>query len=150
MNILVVEDDTVFSSVISQLLRRWGHMVEVSITGKDALEKVKGEMFDLVLLDIYLPDTTGLELIPQLKDIRPKIGIVTMTGYSTEELEKEIRTMGIIYYMSKPFPNNELKEILDHIERKSGDTTWGPALQMKVNGVQVGQFLITPRESKVE
>jgi len=56
-----------------------------------------------MLLDIYLPDCKGHELIPKFKEARPDMGIVTITGYNTRELELEVRQQGILYYMVKPY-----------------------------------------------
>jgi response regulator of citrate/malate metabolism len=82
------------------------------------LAKVRKKIFDLVLLDLSLPDTRPQTLILKLKEFQPEIGIVTMTASNSKELENEIRTLGIIYYMSKPVDEEALKEILDHSSRK--------------------------------
>jgi len=120
MNILVVEDDSFIAEAIRENIKAWDHEVEISGTGKEALEKVKENAFDLVLLDIFLPDCKGHELIPQFKDKCPGMGIVAMTGYNTRELEWEVRQHGIIYYMIKPFEIKYLKPLLDHfLKRRS-------------------------------
>jgi len=103
---------------IAENIERWGHRVETAGTGEDALERVRQKRFDLVLLDIFLPDCKGHELIPQFKETWPETGVVTMTGYNTRDLEWEVRQHGIIYYMTKPFRMEELKEIFDHISKK--------------------------------
>ena len=118
MDVLVAENDVSVLLHIAELIKSWGHSAEKSETAQDALDKVKEKMFDLVLLDMSLPDMTTQDLIGKLKELRPDIGIVTMTETSTKELEKEIRTLGIVYYMSKPVSENVLKEILDHISLK--------------------------------
>ena len=69
MNVLVVEDDDSSAEPIAGIIKAWDHKVEVSGTGKDALEKARRKHFDLVLLDIFLPDCKGHDLIPQLRDI---------------------------------------------------------------------------------
>ena len=118
MNVLVVEDDDSNAEPIAGIIKAWDHKVEVSGTGKDALEKARRKHFDLVLLDIFLPDCKGHDLIPQLRDIWPDRGIVTMTGYNSRELELEVRQQRILYYMIKPFETKHLKTLLDHISRK--------------------------------
>ncbi len=118
MNVLVVEDDIVLASTIVQIIQRWGYLVDQSTTGEETLDKLSKKIFDVVLLDIFLPDTTAHDLIPKIKNFQPGIGIVTMTGYNSEELEREIREKGIIYYLLKPFNANEVKSILDHISKK--------------------------------
>ena len=121
MNILIVEDDVAVTSVLTETIQRWGYRAENADTCKDALKKVKQKRFDLILLDIFLPDGKGHEIIPQFKELWPDVGIVTMTGYNTRELEMEVRQQGILYYMIKPFDPMALKELLDHISRKYSD-----------------------------
>ena len=121
MNILIVENDIAIGSIPMELIERWGYNIANARTCKDALKKVKQKRFDLILLDIFLPDGKGHRLIPQFKQLCPGIGIITMTGYNTRELEMEVRQQGILYYMIKPFDPMALKELLDHISRKYSD-----------------------------
>jgi two-component system NtrC family response regulator/two-component system response regulator HydG len=65
-----------------------------------------------------LPDMSAQDLIIKLKESKPDIGIVTMTDANSSGQEKEIRTLGIVYYMIKPVDETVLKEILDHISNK--------------------------------
>jgi DNA-binding NtrC family response regulator len=118
MEVLVVEDNSSVLRLITQMIERWGHSAEASDTGKDALRRVRQKKFDLVFLDIFLPDCKGHEIIPRIREIWPDIGVVTMTGYNSREIEWEIRQLGIIYFMTKPFRLDVIKEILDHIEIK--------------------------------
>ena len=118
MYILLVEDEVSVASVIEQEIETLGHSVDAAYNGKDAMEKVRKKRFDLMMLDIYLPDCRGHELIPKFKEARPDMEIVTMTGYNTKELELEVRQQGILYYMVKPFTIKEMKEILDHISKR--------------------------------
>lgn len=118
MNILTIEDDAAVAETLREIIESWGHSVETSKSGKNALQKVIKKMFDLVLLDIFLPDINGVELIQKLKDVWPEIRIVTMTGHNSRELEMEVRSQGIIYYMIKPVNIKNLKEIVDHIHKK--------------------------------
>jgi DNA-binding NtrC family response regulator len=124
MNILIVENDIAFASVLTESIQAWGHNPEKSNTGKDALKKVRQKRFDLVLLDIFLPDCKGHELIPQFREMCPDIVVITMTGYNSRELEWEARQKGILYYMIKPFDMNELKVLLDHISKKNEERRW--------------------------
>jgi len=114
MRLLIVEDDTVLLSTMVLAIRSWGYSVDTAHTGIDSLQKIRKKFFDMILLDIFLPDSMGHELIPEFKMFRPNIRIITMTGYNSRDLEREVRKQGIIYYMLKPFKNGHLKEILDH------------------------------------
>lgn len=116
MNILIVEDDKQDALTITQLIERLGYQAEAVETGEDAVKKVREKSFDLILLDVYLSDTDALQLIPRLEKARPRLKIVAMTGYGTAELKREIRKLGVLYYIRKPFTKNELKTLLNHIK----------------------------------
>jgi DNA-binding NtrC family response regulator len=118
MQVLVVQDNLSVVRLITQTIERWGHSVEASDTGKGALRRVRQKKFDLVFLDIFLPDCKGHEIIPRIREIWPDIGVVTMTGYNSRELEWEVRQLGIIYFLTMPFRLDVIKEILDHTEIK--------------------------------
>ena len=126
MNILIVEDDLSTAAAMTESIGTWGHQVEVSTFGKDALAKLKEKKFELLFLDIFLPDCKGHELIPRFKEIQRNIGIVTMTGYNSRELELEVRQKGIHYFLTKPVQKKHLKEIVDHISKKWQDETTRP------------------------
>ncbi|OPX38726.1 MAG: hypothetical protein B1H12_01745 [Desulfobacteraceae bacterium 4484_190.2] len=122
MDVLVAENDVSALSHIAELIQRLGHNVEKAGTAQVTLDIARENAFDLLFLDMSLPDMKAQELIEKLKELLPDIRIVTMTAVSTDELEKEIRTLGIVYYMSKPVSENILKDILDHIStiKKNG------------------------------
>jgi len=116
-----VENNASVLSYIVGLIQHWGYRTERSESGREAIKKVREKIYDLVLLDTSLNDITPQELIVRLKEIMPDIKIVTMTESNGGNLEKEIRTLGVIYYMSKPVSKEELKDILDHIsDKKAG------------------------------
>ena len=118
MNVLVVEKDVVVGSHIVELIRGWGYNAERADSGQATLRLAACTFFDLALLDTSLPDMAARELITTLKDLNPDVGIVTMTECHHNGFEKDIRTLGIIYYMMKPVNGPVLKDILDHISRK--------------------------------
>ncbi|MCP4024065.1 MAG: response regulator [Desulfobacteraceae bacterium] len=118
MEILIIEDTQQVSRFLKRKIETWGHKVTVAATGQDALEVVKMTMFDLILVDIFLPDTVAYDLIPKLKQGWSGMKIITMTGYSTKEVEEKVRSLGILYYMVKPVDLNELESILSHLTKR--------------------------------
>jgi two-component system response regulator TctD len=115
MKVLIVEDDQMYRETLQQFLSGWGHGVRSADQGGQAIEMAAIEDFDLLLLDVYLPDMTARELIPALKVLQPRARIVTITGRNSRELERELREQGISYYMAKPVPMQELASILRHM-----------------------------------
>ncbi|MDM8535280.1 response regulator [Desulfobacterales bacterium HSG17] len=119
MNILIVDDDVSVSRFIKKLFIKWGHSVEIADSGRDALKKFAKNGFEMVLLDIFLPDVKGYELIPKFRKQCPDTSIVAMTGYNTRELELKIRKKGVLFYMSKPVETGDLKSVVDFISAKN-------------------------------
>jgi DNA-binding response OmpR family regulator len=117
VNILIVEDDFLYRGMLVRMVQDWGHAVTATETGLAALEEAAAENFDLVLMDVFLPDTTAMDLIPRLRAVRPDAIVITLTGQSTRALELRLRELGIAYYMAKPVQPSELKSILDHMCR---------------------------------
>ena len=116
MQILIVEDDPQVTHYITLRLNKWGHTSESTSTGTEALQAITKTNYDLILLDIMLPDFKGYDLIPKFKKINPEVNIITMTGHNSRELERKVRKQGIIYYMVKPIETKNLKIILDHLD----------------------------------
>ena len=101
--------------MLSGMVASWGHAVTAVESGWQALEAAACCNIDLFLLDVFLPDMTAVELIPQLKALQPQARIITLTGHSNRELERKLRELGISYYMAKPFQRDELHSILVHL-----------------------------------
>jgi DNA-binding response OmpR family regulator len=101
-------------------VEKWGHNAVIAGSGEAALKIIRNEIFDLILLDIFLPDTVAYDLIPHIKEQWSGIKIITMTGYSDMEVEKKVRSQGISYYMVKPINLDELKSIIQHMRQKEG------------------------------
>lgn len=74
VEILVVENDQRVAAPVTEAIERWGHQVETAGTGHDALKRVSQKRFDLVLLDLHLPDCRGHQLIPRFKELWPDTG----------------------------------------------------------------------------
>lgn len=118
MNILLVEDDALVAETVSDIMQGWGQSVTLASCGKAALQEAGSQPFDMALVDIMLPDGFGYDFLPEIKRRQPDLKIITMTGYSTPEMERRARQHGIAYYMAKPVNFSELKDIVDHISRK--------------------------------
>jgi DNA-binding response OmpR family regulator len=114
MNILIVEDEEIVAEVLIKALKKWGQKVVWATTKHEALVKTEQSIFDMVILDIMLPDGFGYNAIPEIKQSQPGAYIITMTGDNSPQLERIVRGLGIAYFMSKPVNLKELKSIVDH------------------------------------
>ncbi|MDQ8701110.1 response regulator transcription factor [Streptomyces sp. LHD-70] len=103
INLLIVDDHTIFRAGLVRLLeeeRSIGSVTEAT-DAHSALELVREESFDVVLLDINLPVKSGLELLPALKDVAPRLPVIMLSMYSAEQYALRAYEAGASAYVSK-------------------------------------------------
>jgi DNA-binding NtrC family response regulator len=105
--ILVIDDDLSILRVFKNILEKEGYMVEIAETGKDALEKINNEKFDVCLVDVRLPDMDGTDLLLNMTNDSRTIKII-ITGFSTDEVGKKAADYGADDFLVKPVKAEEL------------------------------------------
>ena len=113
--ILVVDDDFDFLDLVSTLLRDEGYKVDTAKSGQEALEKSRGKIYSLALIDIKLPDFEGIELLERMEETDPKMRKVIVTGYQTPENTMRALNLGADAYLVKPL---KVEEILETVKRQ--------------------------------
>ena len=116
MNILVVDDDDHVGELLEELLEIDGHQVHRASSGADAIDQVRQKSLDLVLTDLDLPETHGLELAQELRAIRPQLIIGLVTGWPLSLEERSRATEIVDFVLGKPFTRAELKLALGRIQ----------------------------------
>lgn len=106
--ILVVDDEPVVCRNCFKILTEAGYGVETLQSSRAALERVKEELFDIVIVDLKMPGIDGMELLRLIKETNPEIIIIMITGYSTVESAVEAMKSGAFDYIPKPFTPDEL------------------------------------------
>ena len=100
--ILVVDDEEAILATLAGFIKHMGFEVEVTTNSFDALKRVKEKAFDLVLLDLVMPDLDGIETLRSLKMIDASISVLIMTGYGTIQTAVEAMKRGADDYLIKP------------------------------------------------
>jgi DNA-binding response OmpR family regulator len=122
--VLVVEDDLPVAMMMVHLLTHAGCDVEMAPTGRKGLELTQEISFDLITLDIDLPDTNGFEICRELKQrhVSRHIPVVMISGRSLEENLRQTVEVGAVDYISKPFDVTDyIFRIISHLN--AGSTT---------------------------
>jgi DNA-binding response OmpR family regulator len=101
--ILVVDDDREILDMLTDHLEDEGYAVSQAVDGEQALESVRSEPPDLVLLDVTMPGVSGLEVLRRLRLDHPRIPVVMITGIEDETLARSTLKMGAFDYLQKPF-----------------------------------------------
>jgi DNA-binding response OmpR family regulator len=110
-NVLIVDDEKTVCNSCKRILTQEGYMVDVALSGEEALNKVKGNGFDVVITDWKMPEMDGLELARRIKKENPNIAVILITGYPSIETSIEAIRSGISDYVPKPFTPEELSEV---------------------------------------
>jgi signal transduction histidine kinase/CheY-like chemotaxis protein len=108
--ILVVDDEPTVLSVIERVLQQSGYDVTVCTGGQQALSYYASNRFDLVLLDVMMPDLDGVEILQRLRAAHPTARVMLMTGHAEENVQARLLDFSDVPVISKPFLPNELIE----------------------------------------
>jgi signal transduction histidine kinase len=106
--ILVVDDELGIREGCRRVLNREGHRVVVVATGEEGWQQIQSGQFDLVLLDVMMPDINGMELLKRTAAFDPDLVCIIITGYATIELAVQAIKEGAYDFIAKPFEANTL------------------------------------------
>lgn len=116
--ILIVDDEILILKILKQELGDSGYSVVLASDGEEAIEKFKKEEFDMVIVDNMMPKKSGIEVIKEIKKIKPNTIILMMTAFGSIKNAVEAIKEGAYDYITKPFENNDfvekIKNILDN------------------------------------
>ena len=110
--VLIVDDEENIALVLKELLISKGYEVQAVFRGKEAMEQLVRDKFDLILLDIRIPDINGLEILKEAKRKHPDIKTIVLSGF-LEEYKEEIEKIGCDAFLTKPFSIKTLIKVLD-------------------------------------
>jgi DNA-binding NtrC family response regulator len=113
--ILVVDDERAIGIAIQRLLRGRGYEVDTVLSADEALEHLGRRPYHLVITDLNLSGTTGLDLLRAVKDHSPETAVVMITAYGSEKVAVEAMKAGAADYVPKPFDNDELELVVDRV-----------------------------------
>ena len=121
MNILVIDDSATMRMIVIKSLRQAGFdsatVIEAS-GAKEALQKVAAGGIDLVLCDVNMPEVTGIELVKVVKTKLKNLPVVMITTESSAEMKEQMIAAGANGIITKPFPPEELKKVLEPLTKK--------------------------------
>ena len=106
--ILIIDDEKSIRDIFTLVLQEKGYIVESAETGKDGISKARKFIPDIILLDMNLPDTTGIDVLFSLKGLLSNLEIIIITAFGTIKNAVEATKLGAYDYLEKPVDNEEL------------------------------------------
>ncbi len=129
--ILVIDDEETAGKSIEKILSKKGCYVEVALSADEGLNKIETKLFELVLLDIMMPQVNGIELLGIIKKKWPSLNVVIITGYPSIQTAVETTRLGAFDYIPKPFTPDELRKKVDQALTHSASARVLPMPQRK-------------------
>ena len=117
--ILVVDDEPSIRKVLTAILEEKGYNVETAENGREAIRKSKTKFYNLALIDIRLPDMEGVKLLTEMKETKPKMAKIIITGYPSLQNAIEALNRGADAYIIKPLDiDKTLATIEEQLEKQ--------------------------------
>lgn len=142
-SILIVDDEKNICLTLFQALETLGVETDTALNGEEALAKLKNKEFGLILLDLKMPGMDGMEVLRQVREIRPDIHIIIITAYGTVESAVEAMKLGAVDFIQKPFSAEEIRELVSRVmnreridEKKATDYASSIELAKRCTGLR--------------
>lgn len=116
MKVIVVEDDSLYRNLVQKILKKKGYQVEAYANGDEAIRAIRSSDFDLLVTDMVMPGTEGIELIAEIKDCRPQIKVLAVSGSGSVGRSTYLalaKAHGADAILEKPFSPDQLCEKID-------------------------------------
>lgn len=115
MKVLVIDDDLGIRETLGTALETQGHDVETALSGSAAEKKLRGGDFEAAFLDVRLGSENGLDLLPDLLTISPRLAVIVITAYSSIETAVQAIQRGAFDYLTKPFKPAQVAQLLERL-----------------------------------
>ncbi len=111
--VLIVDDNKLICLGLGKRLSKRNIVHHAVENGKNALSEVRGTFYDLVFLDIHLPDANGLDLMQEIRRISPDTKVVILSADGSENNVRRALAAGALRFMEKPYDNSDVMEVLE-------------------------------------
>ena len=115
--ILLIEDEEKTGKLLKQALETEDMEVDWAVDGKAALQEMKKGRYDLIILDLKLPEMSGDEVLKGIRDIDPYVEVIVYTNYEEPPIMKNLINLGVEGYLNKG-ADTDLWEVVEHIKKK--------------------------------
>ena len=137
--VLLVDDEKEFVETLSERLTLRHYDVTTSLSGDDAVEKIKSHLFDVIILDVLMPGMSGIATLREIKRIRPLIEVIMLTGNATVETAIEGLKLGALDFLLKPCETEDLVVKINKAYDKKAEH------DERIRAAKVAEIVASPR-----
>ncbi|MBI3992119.1 MAG: hybrid sensor histidine kinase/response regulator [Candidatus Lambdaproteobacteria bacterium] len=110
--VLVVDDEPTIRTLWRRYLTRWGYDTDLAENGREALDKIRRNSYDLLITDLTMPEMTGNELVHVLREEQPDLDIIVTTGFGTVEVAVDMMKAGVREFITKPISFKHAEQVI--------------------------------------
>jgi DNA-binding NtrC family response regulator len=132
--ILIMEDEPSLAEGLKMVLSEQGYRVSVADAGLRALGSLTGRDYDLMVMDLRLPDMDGMEVLRLIKETKPETEVIVMTGYASVASAVESMKLGALDYLPKPFTEDKFKAAVEKALKVKKESVPGEKIAPAVTG----------------
>lgn len=138
-HILIVDDEKDFVTALAERLTLRDYDVTTSFEGQDAIEKINQHNYDIVILDVKMPGTSGIDVLKEIKNIKPLTEVIMLTGNATIETAIEGMKLGAFDYLMKPCETDDLIDKINKGYKKKTEH------EDKIREARIKEIISSPR-----
>lgn len=112
VSILIVDDEPSVGDALRLILESQGYEVVLVVNGRQGIKQARTRSFEFIIVDLLLPDITGLQVIKEIHEQQPETPIVLVSGHGSPQVFAEARGLGAIGALAKPFPPAEILTLI--------------------------------------
>lgn len=142
IKLLLVDDEENFVNTLSERLKMRDVPSKVVYSGEEALDAIKSDVPDVVVLDLRMPGIDGMEVLRKVRQTNPDVRIVILTGHGTEVTEEEAKKLGAFHYHKKPVEIDELLGTVKKAYREKLEDTMVAATFAQAGAFQEAQDIL--------
>lgn len=118
--ILIVDDEERFRTTMCKLLRARGYDAHTAGGGHEAIGKIAEEEWDVMILDMKMPEMSGVQVLSEVRKLDSSVEVIVLTGYASLDTVQEVMKFGAYDYLLKPYHTEDLLEKIENaLDRKA-------------------------------
>ena len=139
IRVLLVDDEEEFAQALSERLTLRDYNITISLSGDDALEKIKQYNYDVVILDVAMPGIDGLKALREIKKLKPLTEVIMLTGQGTVEAAIEGMKLGAFDFLMKPCNTEDLDTKIKKAQARKAEH------EERIRAAKVSDIISSPR-----